>query len=224
MKSHEPRTPNLEPLTYNHLILFGGSFDPPHVAHVALPMAVREKVGADVVAYIPAAKAPHKLDKVQTDPAHRLAMLRLALEGEPYALVVADEIDRGATGEPSYTVDTLAALRHRLGPDVKLNLLIGADQVRIFDQWREPKRIIELAEPLVMLRPPDTRESLLASLPNDRVRAEWAPRLVDVPAVNISSTAVRERVARGESINGWVHPAVERYIREHGLYHDANSV
>ncbi|MEZ6191159.1 MAG: nicotinate (nicotinamide) nucleotide adenylyltransferase [Phycisphaerales bacterium] len=201
-----------------HIILFGGSFDPPHVAHVALPMAAREAIGAEVVAYIPAAKAPHKLDKLQTDPKHRLAMLRLALGNEKHAVILTDEIDRAAGGEPSYTVDTLTVLRERLGDDVKLRLLIGADQVRIFDQWRDPKRIIELAEPLVMVRPPDDRASLLASLPDDQAREAWASRLVDVPAVDVSSTQIRERVARGEPITGMVDDAVERYIYQHGLY------
>ncbi len=203
-----------------HIILFGGSFDPPHTAHVTLPMAVREAVGADLMAYIPAAKAPHKLDKVQTDPVHRLAMLRLALGGVEHTAVLTDELDRAADGKPSYTVDTLQALRDRMPSDTRLRLLIGADQVRIFDQWREPQRIIELAEPWVMVRPPDTRESLLASLDSDEARAQWSPRLVDVPAMDISSTQVRERVARGESIEGMVCPAVERYIREEGLYRD----
>jgi len=201
-----------------HVILFGGSFDPPHVAHVQLPGAVREAVGADLIAYVPAAKAPHKLDKVQTDPAHRLAMLRLALQGIDRAAVLTDELDRAADGVPSYTVDTLQALRERMPPETRLRLLIGADQVRIFDTWREPKRVIELAEPWVMVRPPDTRESLLASLSDDETRAQWSPRLVDVPAMDISSTDIRERAARGVSITGMVCPAVEQYIQEHGLY------
>jgi len=207
-------------LTQNHLILFGGSFDPPHVAHVILPMAVREAVGADAVAYVPAARAPHKLDRVQTDPAHRLAMLRLALSDAEHAVVLTDEIDRAKGGQPSYTVDTLAALREKLRPGVTLRLLIGADQVRIFDQWREPRRIIELAEPLVMVRPPDTRDSLLASLPDEKTREEWASRLLDVPAMDVSSTEIRERVRRGEPIGGMVHPAVQRYILENDLYRD----
>ena len=201
------------------LIIFGGSFDPPHVAHVVLPMAVREVMGADAVAYVPAARAPHKLDKVQTNAVHRLAMLRLALADEPYARMFTDEIDRATLGgEPSYTVDTLAALREKLDDDVRLRLLIGADQVRIFDQWREPERIIEVAEPLVMVRPPDTRERLLASLRDDQARHAWEPRLVDVPVMDVSSTDIRQRVTRGESIEGLVHPGVARYIREHGLY------
>lgn len=200
------------------LILFGGSFDPPHVGHVALPVAARASVGSKWLAYIPAARAPHKLDKVQTDPTHRLAMLRLAVDGVPDAVVLTDELDRANDGVPSYTVDTLERLCEKLPNDVAMRLLIGADQVRIFDQWREPDRIIELAEPLVMVRPPDTRASLLASLPDDKTRETWEGRLVDVPAMDISSTDIRERVARGESITGMVHPEVEKYIAEHGLY------
>lgn len=202
------------------IILFGGSFDPPHVGHVALPVAARAAVGAEWLAYVPAARAPHKLDKVQTDPAHRLAMLRLAVEDLDDAVVLTDELDRAADGVPSYTVDTLEHLRETFPAGATMRLLIGADQVRIFDQWREPQRIIELAEPLVMVRPPDTKASLLASLPDDEARSAWERRLVDVPAMDISSTQIRERVARGESIKGRVCPAVEDYIHEHGLYRD----
>jgi len=210
--------------TDQHIIIYGGSFDPPHVAHVQLPLAVREAVGADVVAYVPAARAPHKLDMVQTDPRHRHAMLRIALSGVKYVKILTDELDRASSGEPSYTVDTLTALRHTLGSEVKLNLLIGADQVRIFEKWREPKRIIELAEPLVMVRPPETREAMLASLPNDVTRAWWEARIVDIPMKDINSTDIRKRVAHGESIHGMVHPDVERYIREHGLYRDESTL
>tara|TARA_R110002111_G_scaffold34011_1_gene67810 strand:+ start:26 stop:661 length:636 start_codon:yes stop_codon:yes gene_type:complete len=200
------------------IILFGGSFDPPHVGHVALPVAARSAIDAKWLAFVPAARAPHKLDKVQTDPTHRLAMLQLAIEDIEDAIVLTDELDRAADGAPSYTVDTLEHLRDQLPEGVTMRLLIGADQVRIFDQWREPERIIELAEPLVMVRPPDTKASLLASLPDDDARKAWENRLVDVPAMDISSTQIRQRVAQGESTEGMVCPAVQAYILEHGLY------
>lgn len=211
----------MHPLSsYNSALLFGGSFDPPHLAHARLPRLVAEQVGAHVVAYLPAGRAPHKLDQVQTEPHHRLAMLRLALADVQGSLVLTDEIDRGPDA-PSYTVDTLERLRGQLGPGTKLRLLFGGDQLLIFDQWREPERIVELAEPVVMVRPPDTAASLLAALPDDAARAQWAPRLVEVPRMDISSTAVRGRVARGESIDGLVAPGVAGYIAEHGLYRDA---
>lgn len=202
---------------YRKLLIFGGSFDPPHRAHAELPALVARQIGADVVAYLPAGRAPHKLDKQQTAAKHRLAMLRLALVDQPGSVILTDEIDRGP-GRPSFTVDTLAALSKRLAPGATMRLLIGADQLRIFQSWREPDRVIALAQPVVMVRPPDTRASLLASLADDAARVAWEPRLVEVPAMPISSTMIRDRVAAGEPIGDLVGPQVAGYIREYGLY------
>lgn len=210
-----------DPLTgHQRVLLFGGSFDPPHRAHVELPQQVARAIDADLIAYIPAGRAPHKLDRVQTDPQHRLAMLRLALADQPNTVVLTDELDR-APGQPSYTVDTLAAIRKRIDSATELRLLIGADQVRIFDQWREPERVIALAQPVVMVRPPDTRASLLDSLPTDQ-RAAWEQRLVYVDAMHISSTQVREQINAGmctdASADTMIAPEVARYIASNGLY------
>ncbi len=199
-------------------LVFGGSFDPPHVAHVELPGRVRQRVGADVVLYVPAARSPHKADRDPTPAKHRLAMLRLALADQPAARILTDELDRAGDGRPSYTVETLERLRERLPDHVELRLLIGADQARTFETWREPERIVALAEPLVMVRPPDTAESLLASLADGASRRAWADRLVDVPRIEASSTEVRRRVRGGEPIDGLVPAAVARYIEDHGLY------
>lgn len=198
------------------ILLYGGSFDPPHNAHVALPALARDAIGADVVAYIPAGQAPHKRGRVATPAADRLAMLRLALRDQPRTVILTDELDR--TG-PSYTVDTLEALRRRLDPGPRFRLLIGADMMRIFPKWHRPQRIAELAEPLVMLRPPDTRESLLAELP-EQERATWASRFVELPEMEISSTALRADAASGLDLADRVGPAVAEYIRGHGLYRE----
>lgn len=216
-KASQAPTAMQELADYNSILLFGGSFDPPHAAHTTLPRFVADRLGIKAVAYIPAGRAPHKLDKEQTAPHHRLAMLRLAVTDQTDALLLTDEIDRDP-GEPSYTVDTLARLHERLGDSVTLRLLFGGDQMRIFDQWREPERVVALAEPVVMVRPPDTAESLLAVLPDDQARAAWAPRLVEVPRLEISSTAIRERVRHGLPLDGLVAPEVAAYIEEHGLY------
>lgn len=204
---------------YQKILLFGGSFDPPHRAHVELPQQVARALNADLIAYVPAGRAPHKLDRVQTDPRHRLAMLRLALDHQPGptpTTVLTDEIDRGPD-QPSYTVDTISVIRQRIEPETQLRLLIGADQLRIFDQWREPERVVELAEPVVMVRPPDTRASLLASLPGNR-RDDWSKRLVDVDAIDLSSTQIREKIKNGEIVDQWITASVAQYIRENALY------
>jgi nicotinate-nucleotide adenylyltransferase len=206
------------------ILIYGGTFDPPHMAHASLPMLAMEAVGADCVAFIPAAQAPHKQGQAQSEVKHRLAMLQLALAEAPWATILTDEIDRAAqTGEPSYTLDTLEALRARIGPGPKLRLLIGADMLRIFDQWRHPNRIIELAEPAVMVRPPDTRESLLEALPREFSKEDWATRLVDLPLIHLSSTMIRARASKGLPLSGFVHPAVERYVAQHDLYDSATA-
>lgn len=206
---------------YRTILLFGGSFDPPHHAHIALPQQAAKAIGADVIAYIPAGRAPHKLDKVQTASQHRLAMLRLALadadahNGVP-STVLTDEIDRGPE-LPSYTVATLEALSKRIAPGTKLRLLIGADQLRIFDTWRDYERIIALAEPVVMVRPPDTKASLLGSL-SETQRAEWADRLIEIDVMDVSSTQVRSRIASGQSTDDLICAAVAKYIAAQRLY------
>lgn len=200
------------------LIVFGGTFDPPHRAHVELPRRVREALGFEAVAYIPAGVSPHKRHLRQTDPAHRLAMTRLAVADQPGALVLDVEVERERErGEPSYTVDTLQWLAEKLPGGAVMRLLIGTDQMVVFDSWREAQRIIRLAEPVVMVRPPQTRSSALAQLPADQ-RDTWASRLVDVPRIDVSSTQVRERAAAGQPIDDLTPAAVARYIREHGLY------
>ncbi|MEM6259248.1 MAG: nicotinate (nicotinamide) nucleotide adenylyltransferase [Planctomycetota bacterium] len=206
---------------YQTILLFGGSFDPPHRAHTRLPQRVAKLIGADLIAYIPAGRAPHKLDRVQTDPRHRLAMLRLALADEPGEIptkALTIEVDQGPD-DPSYTVDTLETLSKQIDPGTTLRLLIGADQLRIFDSWRKPERVIELAEPVVMVRPPDTHPSLLASLAPEQ-RETWADRLVQADTIDLSSTQLRDKVAAGESIAQWIPAPVCSYIMEHGLYQD----
>ena len=198
---------------HRRLLIFGGSFDPPHRAHVDLPEQVRQAIEADVVVYLPAGRAPHKLDKVQTDPAHRLAMLRLALAdavAAGTAVVLDDEIRRvAADGRPSYTVDTLEALKQRIAPGAEMRLLIGTDQVNIFETWKDWQRILQLAEPVVMVRPPETV---------DDVPEAWRPRVVEVPAMDVSSTEVRRRVAAGQTLGDMVVADVANYIGTHGLY------
>jgi nicotinate-nucleotide adenylyltransferase len=200
------------------LIVFGGSFDPPHLAHVNLPRLVLRAIDADAIAYIPAARQPLKLDQLQTPAIHRLAMLRLALADVPATVILTDEMDRAGDGQPSYTVNTLKNLRHRLDSDAQMRLLIGADQLRLFDQWQSYEQVITLAEPIVMLRPPDTRETLLAQLPAGLDRSAWAQRIVSVPQMKISSKAIRKRVSRRQTITDLVHPNVGTYIAEHALY------
>ncbi len=211
-------TDRVHPTDCRHLLLFGGSFDPPHAAHLLLPMLAMEAIGADGVAYIPVAVSPHKTDQPPTAAHHRLAMLRLMLEGVSFATIITDEIDRHAIdGAPSYTIDTVTTLAARL-PGVKLSLLIGTDQLRSFDRWRDHEKIAAIAEPVVMVRPPLTRKEMLASLPGGFDATTWVRRMIDLPAIDVSSTLIRQRIAAGKPVTGLVTPAVERYIADQRLY------
>ena len=205
---------------YQHALIYGGSFDPPHNAHVRLPAIVAEKIGADALVYVPTGRQPLKLDQPQTEPRHRLAMLRLALDDQPNALIETDEIDRhdGDDARPSYTAETLERIRQHNGQTPRLSLLIGADALAAFWRWHQPQRILELAAPVVIMRPPDDREKLLATLPRDQDPGWWASRLVDVPQMDVSSSVIRRRVAQALPIHDQVSPAVQSYIREHRLY------
>ncbi|MEM9790597.1 MAG: nicotinate (nicotinamide) nucleotide adenylyltransferase [Planctomycetota bacterium] len=202
------------------VLVYGGTFDPPHTAHVRQPDRVRRAINADAVIYMPAAVSPHKQHLEQTPPDHRLAMLRLATADQPWAIVRTDELDRAARdGKPSYTVDTLEALRAELPDTTRLRLLIGADQLRAFHDWYRADRIVELAEPLVMVRPPDKVRTVLNALPQEQ-RATWRPRLVSIEPMDVSSTAIRTAIRTGAPTAGLINPAVADYIRDHGLYHD----
>ncbi len=198
---------NLQQL--DSLLIFGGSFDPPHLGHVDLPLKVMQQIHASAVAYIPCASQPFKEN--QTPAIHRLAMLELALENLPCVHILTDEMDRSGV---SYTVDTLRQLKEKLN-NVSLRLLIGADQVAQFDRWKDWQQVIEFAEPVVMLRPPHDHQLML---PAGFDQAAWEKRTVQVKPMTISSTQIRQHVQDGKPIDKWVSPKVAQYIQEHGLY------
>lgn len=178
---------------------------------------VARHVGADGVLYVPAAHPPHKMAGPVVQGRHRLAMLRLALGERDDAAISTFELDTPGTPGKGYTVDTLEHLRREL-PGVELRLLIGADMAAMFDQWHQPDRLIELAEPLVMMRAPYDPHALAAKLGDER----WAGRVVPVEPIDISSTEIRAAIREGRwdapVVTDNLHPAVLRYIREHGLY------
>lgn len=198
------------PDTTSRLLVVGGTFDPPHRAHVRLAMDAAEAAHCDHVLFVPAGQSPHK-DEPPAPAEHRVAMLRMAIEDEPRASISLLEIERPGK---SYTVDTLERLRASLPATVELGLFMGSDQLRSLPRWRESPRVIELARPVVALRPPDTRQSLRAAgFPE--VQLNW---IVDVPMDEVSSTAVRHAIAHGEKATGLIEPRVLAYIRDHRLY------
>lgn len=214
------------PAEAKSVLVFGGSFDPPTHAHLSLPVEARALLGLDWVLFVPAARSPHKDDGPRASGPDRVAMLAAGLQGAERAAISTLELDR-APGGPSYTVDTLRELRERLGPAVRLRLLIGADQARAFHRWREPREVIRLAEPAVMTRAgvAEAWDQIASDMQDhwspDELAA-WRTRLLAVTPVEGSSTEARALVRRGqwgsERLRRIVPEPVLAEIRSRGLY------
>lgn len=170
---------------------------------------------------IPARISPVKPPGQDPGPEHRLRMCRLAGEGIEGLSVSALEIERPG---PSFTVDTLRAI-HASHPDAHLTFITGADTARSLPAWREPEQLLELADLAVAAREGSRREGVLdvvapllaCSGPGGNGRTAEISFL-EMPAIDVSSSMVRERVARGDPIEELVGGAVAGYIVEHGLY------
>lgn len=192
--------------------IFGGSFDPVHNGHLALARACQRQTALDEVWFMPTAVQPLKQHGPCASDIERVEMLRLAIHSEPSWRVSTLEIDRGGR---SYTVDTLRQLNEEL-PDAVLFFLMGADAVRDVPGWREPESIFSLAAPLVVRRT-GAPEPDLAAL-RTLCAGNKQPRLIEMPAVDASSTEIRRRAATGESLADLVPPEVAAYIAAHQLY------
>jgi nicotinate-nucleotide adenylyltransferase len=188
--------------------ILGGTFDPVHLGHLMLAEQAREAGCLDQVRFVIAARPPHKLGQALTPFAQRVEMLRLALAGEPAFQVDEREQARPGLG---YTVDTLEEL-HRELPEATLVLVVGADCLADLPQWREPERIAELAEILVMGR--GTERKSASGLPN-RLRFTW---IEGAPQIGIASSDLRQRAREGRSLRYLVPRAVECYIEQHAVY------
>lgn len=195
-----------------HIGLMGGSFNPIHCGHLNMGRAALESGVVEQVLFLPSGNPPHKRAGLE-DKVHRLAMARLAVEDEAGMDVCAEEIEREGV---IYTVDTLTILHQKM-PGCRFHYLIGADTMRVLHTWRRAEDVIRLCAFLVVMRPGEDEEQV-------RLAAEhWRGRGADIsflPArmMDISSTEIRERLARNQTLEGLVPYSVEAYIRTHGLY------
>ena len=194
--------------------MFGGSFDPPHTAHIALAKHAIEQFDLAELRIIPTGDAWHKARTLTASP-HRLAMTRLAFADVPQATVDPREIDReGAT----YTVDTLEELKAEL-PYTDLFLFIGADQANAFKTWHRWQEILGLATMVVAERPNEGQGGM-ASQWHNAVSPDV--QRLDMPSLNVSATEIRAHVAQGTQadpkMHAWLPAAVQHYIEKHSLY------
>jgi nicotinate-nucleotide adenylyltransferase len=194
--------------------LLGGTFDPIHMGHLVIAEEVRLKLALDDVLFIPAGQPWLKSERRVAPGEHRLEMLKLAIGPNPHFKVSTIELERPS---PSYSVDTVSALRDELGADVELYFIVGFDALAELPIWKEPSRLLDLCH-IVAVRRPGYAEldwrSLEQAIPGISSRVV----VVDVSQIDISSTHIRERVAEGLSISHLVPEAVEGYILKNRLY------
>ena len=192
--------------------VFGGTFNPIHNGHLHIAKCFGEQLALDSVLLIPSKKPTHKTDLDLAPTFARLEMCALAVEETGFA--VSDmEITRA---QDSYTVYTLEALKHQYPADT-LYLLMGEDMFLTLLDWREPKRICELAVLCAAPRSPDGR-SRLEDYGKEIALAGGRYKIVDIPFLPVSSTEIRQRLRNGQSISELVPQKVEQYINAHHLY------
>jgi nicotinate-nucleotide adenylyltransferase len=219
------------------IAFFGGSFDPPHRGHLAIARAAIERLALDRVWMAPVGAQPLKLGGFSTSFADRLAMVELAVAGDP--AIVASDIDAPRSdGEPNYTVDVLTAIKENLPPGDKLFFLLGADAFLSLEQWHGAKQLPFLCDLIVAGRPGFSIDDVSAALPSaisaerepggDADVVTWLLRngggenshlyLMPDLSEDISATHIRAALEDEESAQGVLSPGVLGYIREKGLY------
>jgi nicotinate-nucleotide adenylyltransferase len=200
--------------------ILGGTFNPPHLAHLALAAAARAELELERVFLMPVHTPLHKPIADDPGPEHRLRMCRALVEGAHGLAACALEVERAGR---SYTVETLEAI-HASDPQAELTLVMGADTAATLAGWREPRRLLELARLAVAARDGAGPEQTLAAIA--RVQPQSAEQraagarvsFLALAPIVISSSLIRRRTAEGEPIEDLVGKGVAGYIAEHRLY------
>lgn len=190
--------------------ILGGTFDPPHAGHLALARAALDQLELEEVLFLPANRNPLKSQSSVSAPKHRLAMVQRLIKNEPKMAVSDVEITRGGV---TYTIDTLQELQMVQPADYWF--ILGADALRGIGEWKSPQKLLKLCRLAVAIRPPMTEHDLQA-----RIAPEFRDRVdtVRMSPMDVSSTDIRDRLARNLSVAGLVTPEVLNYIKENKLY------
>jgi nicotinate-nucleotide adenylyltransferase len=192
--------------------ILGGTFNPPHLGHLVCAQEAYLQFELDLVTLMPARIPPHKPVEDEPGVEHRFELCRLAVSGDERMTV--SELETMRPG-PSYTVDTLQEL-HKRDPDSELFLIVGGDVAAGLPQWREPKRVLELATLAVAKRRGTSRSRVQRAL--DEIGGAARAQFFRMPRIGVSSTLVRRRVRAGQPIRYLVPEAVAGYIERERLY------
>jgi nicotinate-nucleotide adenylyltransferase len=192
--------------------ILGGAFNPPHIGHLVCAQEALLQLELDTVVFVPVGEAPHR--GIEDDPGAeaRLELVELATADDERFTSSRIELDRDG---PSYTSDTLRAMRSA-APDAEHFLILGGDQAASLATWHEPEEVLSLATVAVVERVSWTRNAIGIKIA--RLKGSERVRYLDMPLIQVSSSAIRRRVARGRPIRYLVPDAVARYIEANGLY------
>jgi len=191
------------------ICLYGGTFDPPHLGHLAIAEYIRDNLNIETVIFIPAYIAPHKTKYSVSSVEDRLKMLQLAVSDHSRLQISKVEIQRKGV---SYSIDTIRQIKEEMDIRRKdLYFLIGADSLLEFHTWRDPVKILEESSVLVVRRPGFDIRAVSEEFRNKI-------QMVSAPLIDISATMIRRKIRDGKSIRSLVPALVEDYILRKGLY------
>jgi nicotinate-nucleotide adenylyltransferase len=199
------------------IALFGGTFDPVHLGHTTVAADALERIGAEKIIFVPAKRSPLKGFMPRANDSHRLNMITLAISGEKKFQVNDYELKRPA---PSYTLTTIQKFQSDYGSETSIHWLIGADGVDDLTYWYKVTELIDACNLTTMYRagcesPDFTKFEEIWG----RQRTEKLQRnIIQTPLVDISSTEIRDLIAKNGDISKMLHPAVADYISKNGLY------
>ncbi len=189
--------------------ILGGTFDPPHIAHLALAKAAIEQLELEEVIFMPVAKNPLKR-RAMASSKQRLAMTELLIKGQPKLAVSDLEISRGGQ---SYAVDTMEELQAAQPADYWF--IVGADALKDLSNWKNPERLLRLCRLGAALRPPYSETQMVARIPEEfRDRVDF----VTMDPMEVASFDIRDRLAREKPVKPMVPDSILDYIRQNNLY------
>lgn len=195
--------------------LMGGTFDPIHYGHLVTAEAARCEFNLDKVIFVPSGQPPHKKSTGITPAQQRFQMTKEAIASNPFFEVSRVEMDRPG---PSYTVDTVQHFQHHYGPEVKIYFITGADAILEILTWKKVEKLMDYCYFIAATRPGYQLEELQHCLRDLPAKYLAGICSLAVPGMAISSTDIRERVAKGRSIKYLLPETIELYIAENKLY------
>lgn len=195
--------------------IMGGTFDPIHIGHLVIAEEVRSRFKLDKVIFVPAGNPPHKELGAVTDANHRYIMTLLATMTNPNFEVSSIEIDREGI---TYTIDTISAFKKKFTDNVSLYFITGADAIMELDTWKDTKKLLSLCEFIAVSRPGFKSSKMEKVIRELEKKYNSVIHMLEVPALKVSSTDIRNRIREGRPVKYLLPESVEYYIQKNRLY------